>query len=403
MNRGFALLVVAFVLVAVAGIAVAGPVGTVVAQDDPATTNETGEPGETQPANETDISPGELFSGVIGVQRAEIAGEIESRAFEVGLNRTSSPEERASLVAERLNRTEERLAAVERQQKELRERREAGELSPGGFAARMAETSARAETIKREANRSADVAEELPESVRAERGLTRERLGELRERAGNASGPEVAAIARGIGGNDVGGPLASDRRGPPAGAGGGPGAGEGPGAGNGSGSEGGPGAGNGPGNGSAGEGSGPENGPGAGEGPPERGNGTAGPPERGNGTTEGPPEGGNGTAGNSTTGGDDAANGVRGPNQPGNATDDRGANASDDRGPTEPDDRPGGNGSGEGAGSSSSSSAADENRGNSSDAGDDAANAVGPATNRFVEPLIDGVDTIRRILAGVRG
>ncbi|WP_435093741.1 hypothetical protein [Halorubrum sp. N11] len=231
MNRRIALIAVAVALVGVAGIAAASPIGTAVAQDDPVATNETDAGNET--VHETDISPGERLSGVIGVQRAEISGEVDSRAFEIGLNQTETPEQRADLVAERLNRTEDRLTEIERRQRELRERRDAGELSQGAFAARMAETSARAEAVKREANRSADVAGDLPESVRADRGLTEERLGELRQRAGNASGPEVAAIARGVAGNDVGGPLASDRRGPPAGAGTGGGAGAGPHTGNG--------------------------------------------------------------------------------------------------------------------------------------------------------------------------
>ncbi|WP_235271292.1 hypothetical protein [Halorubrum saccharovorum] len=147
MKRGIALIAVAVVLVGIAGIAAAGPVGTAVAQDDPVATNETGERNGAETANGTDISPGERLSGVIGVQRAEISGEVESRSFEVALNRTEAPEERAELVAERLNGTEERLVAIERRQRELRERRDAGELSQGAFAARMAETSARAATI----------------------------------------------------------------------------------------------------------------------------------------------------------------------------------------------------------------------------------------------------------------
>lgn len=216
MNKGIALLVTVAVLVGVAGIAAAGPVGTAVAQDDTGAATEADERNETREGNETtDISPGERLSGVVGVQNAEIAGEVDSRAFEVGLNRTTTDEERAAFVAERLNRSEQRLAEIERRQRELRERRDAGELSQGAFAARMAETSARAESVERESNRSAEVARGLPEQARSERGLDDDRLNAVRERASEASGPEVAAIARGVTGDDVGGPLASDRRGPP--------------------------------------------------------------------------------------------------------------------------------------------------------------------------------------------
>jgi len=158
------------VLVGVAGIAAAGPPsGTAVAQDGPVAANETSEGNGMGASNGTaDISPGERLSGVIGVQRAEVAGEVDSRAFEVGLNRTGTDEERAALVAERLDRIEERLSEIERRQRELRERRDAGELTQGEFAARMAETGARAEpsSVKREANRSAAVARDLPWSGR---------------------------------------------------------------------------------------------------------------------------------------------------------------------------------------------------------------------------------------------
>lgn len=364
MNRGTALLLAVVALVGVAGIAAAGPVGTAVAQDDPAPTNETDEGDGTETVNETEISPGERFSGVIGVQRAEIAGEVESRAFEVGLNRTATPEERADLVAERLNRGEERLAAIERRQRELRERRDVGELSPGAFAARMAETSARAEAIEREANRSAEVAGELPQSVRAENGLNEERLGELRQRAGNASGPEVAAIARGVAGNGVGGPLAADRRGPP---------------------------------GDARNGSDRGAGPGSDE-RPEAGDRRSGegPPERGNGTDRDATDRNDGGA----VGSDGAANAVGPANGSGNDSDsgndtsERGSNAGGER---PADETPAGESSSEGGGDGGDA------RGNASRPGESPRNAVDSAATRLVGPLVDGVDLVERVLGGIDG
>jgi len=385
MNRGTALLLAVVALVGVAGIAAAGPVGTAVAQDGPAPTNETGESNGTETVNETEISPGERFSGAIGVQRAEIAGEVESRAFEVGLNRTATPEERADLVAERLNRTEERLAEIEQRQRELRERRDAGELSPGGFAARMAETSARAESVKREANRSAEVAGELPESVRAENGLNEERLGELRQRAGNASGPEVAAIARGVAGNGVGGPLAADRRGPPEDAR------------NGSDDRAGPGPGERP---EAGD-------RGPGEGPPERGNGTDGDAASGNGAgavESDDAAGGNGGGavgsddaaggnGGDAVGSEDAANAVGTSDDSGNDTSERGSNAGGKRsdGETSPSEDPSDGGAG------------GDERGNASRPGESPRNAVDSAATRLAGPPVDGVDLVERLLGGIDG
>ncbi|GAA0554353.1 hypothetical protein GCM10008994_31730 [Halorubrum ejinorense] len=214
MNRWTATLVVALVAGAVvAGAVGAAPVGTVVAQDAP---NESDGGNETDAANgTTDISPGEQLIGVVGVQGAEVEGEVESRAFDVALRRADNETERARVVAERLNRTEERLAELRERQRELRERRDAGELSKGEYAARTATTTAQVESVARGLNQSADAAAELPEAARGERGIDDERLSELRERADELRGPEVAAIARGVAGNGVGGPMAPDRRGPP--------------------------------------------------------------------------------------------------------------------------------------------------------------------------------------------
>jgi len=354
MKRGIALLIVAVVLVGVAGIAAAGPVGMVAAQDDPAATNETTEGNET--ANGTEISPGERLSGVIGVQRAEIAGEVDSRAFEVALNRTETDEERAELVAERLNRTENRLDEIERRQRELRERRDAGELSRGEFAARMAEIGARAETVEREANRSADVARGLPESVRADRGLNESRLDALRERASEASGPEIAAIARGVAGNDVGGPLASERRGPPT---------------------------------EMGPGAGP--GAGGGDGRPDRGTETE-------------------ADGNATNATDGATNAIDGATNATGAPTTDGGNSTGESASDNAVQGDGDRGDGSDAGSSTptdderSPPAAGDNRGSggASGSGAGAANAVDAVMEGISGPLTDGTDYVRRVV-GIDG
>jgi DNA-binding transcriptional regulator YiaG len=279
-----------------------------------------------------DLAPGERLAGVVGVQGAEIEGEVESRAFEVALRESETNESRAAVVADRVNRTEERLAELERRQEELRERRDAGELSQGAYAARMATTTARIETLSRGLNRSASVAAELPAAVRNETGVDGERLATLRERANELSGPEVAALARGVAGEGVGGPVGPDRRGPP-----GNGTERGP-----PGDAGPPGegaVGGGPGNGSTGA-TGTGNGS---AGAPGRGNGSVGTPGTGNGSTGAPGAengSGSGTANGSGSG---TANGSGPSGQPG------GGNATDS---------PAGSGNGTGTGSGSGSAGA---------------------------------------------
>ncbi|EMA58084.1 hypothetical protein, partial [Halorubrum kocurii] len=291
---------------------------------------------------------------------------------------------RAALVAERLNRTEQRLSEIERRQRELRELRDAGELTQGEFAARMAETGARAETVKREANRSAAVARDLPDPVRRAQGLDGERLDAVRERANGASGPEVSAIARGVAGNGVGQPLASNRRGPPAGA---------PGAGNGTGNATGPGAG-GPsdGDGASGNGSGPmrnasEPVPGADAASGEDGNrmpGNDAAPSGGSGdgaeTNASTGDGGtndasDGTGTNASTGGDATDRG----------TDGAGPNESSPGGEAGPRDDAGDRGSGSGSAAAS------------------AVAQVETLTDRLTGSWADGTDALRRAVSGIDG
>lgn len=163
----------------------------------------------------TDLSPGERLSGVIGVQGAEVDGEVSSRSFEIRLAEAETDEERAAVVAAQLERNERRLAELRERREELRQRRDAGNVSPGAYAARTAAIGTQAATVNRTTNRSAEVAAGLPAEALAERGVDADRIRTLRDRASELSGPETAAIAREIGGNRTGAPMGPDRAGPP--------------------------------------------------------------------------------------------------------------------------------------------------------------------------------------------
>ena len=95
MNRWIAgLLVTAVAAAVIAGAVTAAPAGPPIGQTG---TNATGANGTT------DLSPGERLAGVVGVQSAEIEGEVESRAFEVALRRSENPRVRQR-AAEMLGR-----------------------------------------------------------------------------------------------------------------------------------------------------------------------------------------------------------------------------------------------------------------------------------------------------------
>lgn len=195
MQRGLAVLVAALMII---GVAV--PIGGALAQDDAS--------GEADEAE--DVRPGERLSGVVGVQKAELDGEIESRSFGVRIAQAETDDARADVVADRLQRNEMRLDELETRKEELRERRDAGEISEGTYRAKVAQSAAEIENVRRTTNRSAEVAAELPEELLVERGIDAERIGTIRERANGLTGPEVAEIARGIAGDRVGAPMGPD-------------------------------------------------------------------------------------------------------------------------------------------------------------------------------------------------
>ncbi len=202
--------------------AVGDGIGSVSAADDVADADDSatdddaaGEDDDSDDANRT--SPGERLAGVVGVQGAEIDGEVDSRAFDRRVGPDRSDEERADAIAERLDRNADRLDEIERRQVELRERRAAGEITEGEFRSRMARLAAETATIDRTTNRSAAAAEGVSREQLEARGVDADRIETLRTRANELSGPEVAAIAREIAGPNVGGPAGRpDHAGTPA-------------------------------------------------------------------------------------------------------------------------------------------------------------------------------------------
>lgn len=152
----------------------------------------------------TETAPGERLAGVVGVQGAELAGELDKRAFGIGLARAETQAAQADVVAAQLDAVEDRLTAIEDRKARLDERREAGEINEGTYRAQVAELSAQTANAKALTDRSASAAEQLPADLLAERGVHTERIRTLRDRASELSGPEVAEIARRIAGSGVG-------------------------------------------------------------------------------------------------------------------------------------------------------------------------------------------------------
>lgn len=181
------------VVVLVVGSVVAIPA---VAQPATGTQHSTG-------ADEGEVTPGEQLSGVVNVQGSELEEEVDARTFGIRVANADSDEERAELVAQRLDENEQRLDENEQRLNDLQTARESGEISPGRYAAEVAHSYAELQRVQRSVNETAAVAEGLPEGA-----VDQERIKTLRERAHGMSGPEIAELARSIAGPTVDRPPA---------------------------------------------------------------------------------------------------------------------------------------------------------------------------------------------------
>lgn len=196
MKRTVTLLVTVVVIVGMIGAAPAAAAGDAIANEE-------------EEDDEQDIEPGERLSGVVGVQEAELDGEMSERTFGVQIAGAASDDATAEVVGEQLDDVEERIGDLEERQEELEEDREDGEISDGEYRAEMAAIAAEKRTAERLANQSADTAGELPEEVIGDH-VDVDSIQTLQDRASELGGEEIAAIAQDIAGPDVGESVIDD-------------------------------------------------------------------------------------------------------------------------------------------------------------------------------------------------
>jgi hypothetical protein len=216
--------VVVVVTVGAAGAAVPGTASQSakpIAQQTAATGTTTPTP-EPEPTSNESVAPGQQFAGVVGVQGAEVEGEVERRALNRRASQARTNETKAELVASELNRARERLTALHERQTDLREAQQAGEMSNGEFRARMAITSAEIRSVSARLDSSEQLSRDLPNRTLEANGVDRSEFDRLKDDADEMQGGEVAEIARRIGGGPpdrAGGPDRDpgDRQGPPRG------------------------------------------------------------------------------------------------------------------------------------------------------------------------------------------
>ena len=196
MKRSTALAVgvVVAVLLAVPAVGAAAAGGDVVAQTNG--TNDT---------NASDaVSPGERLSGVVGVQGAELEGEVDKRAFGLKVARAASDDARAQVVNEQFGDLEQRLQNLGERKQALEQARANGSMSGGEYAARVSGLAAESRTVSDLANNTNETAGGLPTDVLEANGVNVSAIQQLKTNASELTGPEVAEIARSIAGPRVG-------------------------------------------------------------------------------------------------------------------------------------------------------------------------------------------------------
>lgn len=180
-------------LVVVVGTLVVPAAGVIAQESDPGDEDDS-----------ADVSPGERLSGVVGVQNAEIDGEIERNAFRIALERADDNATKASHIAEKVDGTERRLAELDERKARLQQQRERDEMTEGQYRARTAMLAAETETAKQQLNRSNATAAGLPEETLRANGVNTTAIRTLMYNADELSGGEVSEIARGIAGDRSG-------------------------------------------------------------------------------------------------------------------------------------------------------------------------------------------------------
>ena len=153
---------------------------------------------------------GEQLGGVVSVQGAELDGNLSERTYGVRIANAEADRAKARIVDERLDEIEDRIADHEARLAELEAEREAGNISEGTYRAQVATLTAEQASTERAAERAGDTARGLPEEALAERGVSTDRIDDLRVNASRAGGPDQREIARGIAGGNVSSPLSEN-------------------------------------------------------------------------------------------------------------------------------------------------------------------------------------------------
>ncbi|WP_424001690.1 hypothetical protein ACOZ4I_17095 [Haloarcula salina] len=155
-------------------------------------------------AKNATAAPGAQLAGVVGVQEAELDGDVQSRTYGHRVARAATDDAKAAVVAEQLTDSRQRLAELERRKQSLERARANGSMTTGEYRAKVARLHAETRTVERLVGQTNETASRLPAAALERNGVDAAAIRTLAQRADELSGPEVAAIAREVAGPGVG-------------------------------------------------------------------------------------------------------------------------------------------------------------------------------------------------------
>ncbi|WP_276273384.1 hypothetical protein [Haloarcula litorea] len=157
---------------------------------------------DTTSANASDaaVAPGAQFAGVVGVQGAELEGDVAGRAYGIRVANAATDDARAAIVDATLADVRARLDRLEQRRAALAEARANGSMSEGEYRARVARLHAEAQTADRLTARANETAGRLPAEALRANGVDPSTIRTLSRQADELTGPETAEIAREIAG-----------------------------------------------------------------------------------------------------------------------------------------------------------------------------------------------------------
>ncbi|MFT4881824.1 MAG: TolA-binding protein, partial [Salinirussus sp.] len=100
----------------------------------------------TENSSNSSVTPGERLSGVVGVQGAELEGEVDERAFGIRVAQAATNESRAAVVADKLVELEQRVEDLDERTRRLGEARANGSISEGEYRAELSEVAAQSQS-----------------------------------------------------------------------------------------------------------------------------------------------------------------------------------------------------------------------------------------------------------------